>query len=249
MIILLQIILLTPVQENSLKSRNKVVRSQKERATEPEGKVVVSLKLEIEQAKAELALITKSDVLSKQEKSKIVQKIKEKEARINEITTPEAFIFVADSATVSTLESEHSRLRQELQQAYVKYREGAIKDREKLAAHYEKAKEDYLQSKKTLQKTYAESDHLRLYEVQGEQLQAKDFASVLQVGLIAGKTELFIQLLGDQVLNSPLKHNDLEELRNLKAHYSGKSSLSNQERIALTMLIGMKCNIIYWKEC
>ncbi|KGP62420.1 hypothetical protein EP47_03815, partial [Legionella norrlandica] len=185
----------------------------------------------------QLSTITKSDLLSQQARGKVEKKIHDCASRIKEITTPEYFIFAPDSEQIQVLEKENLRLRKEMQQAYVDFRDGG-KGREKLAIHYEQAKETYLQSKKTLQKAYAEDTHLRTFEVKEGDLQAKDFASILHVGVMPGKTEVFARLLGTNVLKSPLKPNELEGLRTLKAQYQEKSSLSKEERFALIMLIG-----------
>ncbi|HAT8623090.1 TPA: DUF3638 domain-containing protein [Legionella pneumophila] len=206
--------------------------------TESESQEVLSLQKQIDKLKEEHALITKSDLVSKQNKSKLEKKIKECESRIRDITTPENFVFVSDSKQIQSLEQEHLRLRKEMQQAYTDFREGGKKDKEKLSTYYEKAKEDYLQNKKALQKADSQANYLRVFDVKEGTLHAKDFASILYVGLIPGKTDVLTQSLASSVPKFPLKLNELEDLRNLKVQFKDKSPISKEEQLALIMLIG-----------
>ncbi len=206
--------------------------------SESEAKTVIALNAQIKQLKTDLSGITKSDLLSQQNKGKIEGKIKELEASIKEIKEPECFIFVTDSARVKLIEKEFVRTRDEMQQSYLAFRNGAKKDKERLGNHYEQAKEAYLQSKKELQKAYAEISPLRTFDVQGERLEPKDIISALHIGSIPGKAEILTNVLASNTLKSPLKPNELEELKHLRTQYQKKSSLTNEERITRLMLIG-----------
>lgn len=205
--------------------------------TDSESEEVRILGEQIKELQKELSSITESDLLSKQARSKIEKKIQDCNSRIKEITTPEYFVFAPDSEQIKLLEKELLKLRKEMQEAYINFKEGG-KDKEKLATQYEKAKEAYLQSKKTLQKAYAESTHLRTFDVKEGILKAKDFHSILHVGSIAGKTDVLTRLLGANVPKSPLKPKELEELRNLKSQYQKKRQLTMEDRFALIMLVG-----------
>lgn len=189
----------------------------------------------LEELRADSALITKSDLLSRQTKAKVEKSIKACEHRINDLNAPEYFVFVPDSATIKDLEEEQKLLSRKMQQVYFAFREGG-KNKDKLGASYEQTKADYLQGKKRLKQAYANADHIRTYYEKQDQLQAKDFQSILHVGLIPGKTELLTKLLGANVPVLPLKNNELDELRQLKSQY--KEPLTMDERFALLMTIG-----------
>lgn len=199
--------------------------------SESESNAIISLNKEIEKLKEKLSNITKSDLVSQQEKSNIAKKIQECEAHIKEIKNPEYFIFVAESQKIKTLGIDHARLRNEMLNSYIAYRGGGKKDKEKLGVQYEQAKEDYVKSNKELQKAYAEANHLRVFDVHAEKLKAKDFISALYMGRIAGKTELLTQYLSANTLKTPLKPNELEELKQLKEQFKENPSLTKEERI------------------
>ncbi|KTC87058.1 DUF3638 domain-containing protein [Legionella brunensis] len=205
--------------------------------TDSEVNEVRLLTQKIQGLQKDLSLITHSDLLSQQAKNRIEKQIKQSESRIKEIKNPEYFVFVPDSEHVKALEKEHLKLRDAMQEAYVAYKEGG-KDREQLTTHYEEAKKAYLQSKNTLHKAYATANHLRTFDVREDTVHAKDFQSILHVGLIPGKTTVLNQSLGANVPKSPLKPSELEALRNLKEHYQEKESPTMEERFAKLMLIG-----------
>ncbi|KGP62490.1 hypothetical protein EP47_09380 [Legionella norrlandica] len=191
----------------------------------------------INELQERLAGITTSDLVSSQSRSKLKKQIKDCESRINEITVPEYFVFIPDSKQIKVLEQEQRRLREVMQQAYVVFKDGE-KDKGRLAVNYEKAKEAYLQNKKALQKAYDSATYLRTFDAKEGSIHAKDFQSILHVGLIPGKTTVLTQLLGTHVLKSPLKPSELEDLRNLKEHFISREDPTNEDRIARIMLIG-----------
>lgn len=188
--------------------------------------------------KDQLPPATKLDLLSNQTRNKLEKQIKDCEVKITEIKSPEYFVFVPDSDRIKLLNTELLKLRAYMEKAYLDFKDGG-KDKDKLAAHYEQAKEHYLKEKKTLQHAYVATSYLRAYSSNQEHaLRAKDFLSILHVGFIAGKSQVLTQLLGANIPQSPLKSIELEELTTLKKQYKTKESLTMEERFALIMLIG-----------
>lgn len=197
---------------------------------------------ELQNAQSRIKLLEGTGLLSIQAQEEIARKIKECETQITEMTHPEFFIFVPKSPKMITLEVELIDLENEVQKAYKAFKEGE-KNSGTLATNYNKAKQAYFEGKQKLDQSYAAADYLRTYGVQEGVLKAKDFQSIFHVAEIEDKIHILTQLLGANVPRTPLKSNELEQLKNLKKKFTDLKEdriLTQDEKLALLMLMGIE---------
>ena len=199
---------------------------------------VVDLTKKIKDLTAEYAdLAPHSGLLKSQEKVDLKKEINKCKEKINKLRSPEYFVFVPDAAAIKELEVQQQLSREKMQQAYSAFRDGG-KDKDKLATQYEKAKTEYVESKKILAKAYNTSNHLRAYSKKGDELRPNDFQSILHIGELPGKATVLTKLLGEQVPTNPLKISELEGLQALERRYKAKAKPTMEEKIALVMVLG-----------
>ncbi|ASQ45170.1 DUF3638 domain-containing protein [Legionella clemsonensis] len=198
---------------------------------------VAKLEKKIVSLTSDLAAITQSNLVSKQSKAKIKNSIKACVSRIREIKDAEIFLFVGDSPKIKELEERYAQLRTEMLGAYAAFKDGG-KDREQVASKYDQTKAAFFKVQNELRRAYATTDYLRVYQIKEETLKAKDFHSILHIGLIEGKTQILIQMLSANVPTSPLKTVELEELYNLQAQYVNPTT--TEEHLARVTLLGIE---------
>ncbi len=201
---------------------------------------VNALNEQIQQLNTELSQIAGSGLLKSEAKARIVKKIKDCGSKIQAITAPEYFVFVAKSPQITALEEAQINLTKVMHAAYKEFQAGG-NERDTLAINYDLAKQAYLSGKKALTQAYAEADYLRAYHDTADGLNAKNVQSILYLGSIDGKTAILTQLLGANVPKFPLKSSELDELRNLKEQFTELKKVGRftmEQRAALMMLIG-----------
>ena len=189
-----------------------------------------------------IALLEGTGLLAKQANEKVSKKIKDLENKIQKITTPEYFVFVAKSKQITALEEKVVELRKAINSTYKDLVDGA-KDKSILASQYDSAKTAFLQARQQLNRAYDSADYLRTFTDKDGALEAKEMQSILHIGFIKDKSALLAKLLGSNVPKSPLKSSDLDQLKNVKALLELKrveKGLTIDDRAAFLMLIGVE---------
>lgn len=181
--------------------------------------------------------IATKDIHSKQRKTIIKHKIKLITSQINQLTQPEFFLFVGHNSQSIAMEEKQVQLRHQMNTAYQEIEVGVPTNN--LSANYEQTKQNYLDNKLLLNKTYSNIDCLRTYTKNNDRLIAKNLFSIFHIGNLPNKTSIFLQLLSTLILVTPLTSCELLELQHLQKSFSSESATLMQ-RQSLLMLIGLE---------
>ncbi|RUR11627.1 hypothetical protein [Legionella sp. km772] len=196
---------------------------------------------QVAKLKSELVKITKKDLVSLQAKQKIQDEIDKIRENIRQIENPENFIFTADSPLVKKQEALCDAFREKMNKAFLDYKNSAPADREVKAGHYNEAKIAYLKNINALRKMVQETNYLISFNRSHDgKLSANDFQSILHVGTDPEKTDIFIDMLGKNILTAPLTKSELESLQHIKNKYAATEPLEGKNNAAYCLLIGIE---------
>ncbi|MCX7117940.1 MAG: hypothetical protein NTW94_08610 [Legionellales bacterium] len=202
---------------------------------------VQASKQHIESLKQQRLSITKEGIDSKQSRQKISREIEDHQAKIRSILLPQYVKFTPDSRLIIERKALCLKLGEEMNSAYRRYIDSSPADRAMHVSHYEETKRAYLAQVKGLKKTVGETNHMISYStIQDDFLKPDDFQSTLDIGLMGVHPRLFIEVLSQQALNSPLFAHEVENLRHIKKELAKKEPMTLDDRAVQCMLIGIE---------